>query len=419
MAITSVFTCGAECGYLPSHWTTITGPVTVSAVQKAHGANSIKVAAAGADASALWTTSAQAAWVVRFNLYLDGLPAADALLAEFVGASSDAALAFDHATSKLCLVQYGDWANRVLGPVIATATLTVIDIKVSVVSTKPVMSWQVDGSAQTGYTGPAAIDISTFVIGQEGAWSSGPSLATYTAYFDDILISNTAADYPLGAGQVIGYRPTSDGTHTFAGTNACLGTTASPTGGTAITSALTTAYTAVDDASINGTGDFWNQKAVSATTYAEVNFDDITAIPRAVEALVSISAASTAACTQKAVLYDGATASDIYALGTVGVAHPTLVYKRKHYAAAPSAAWTVALFNALRVRWGYADDATPDIYCDNIVLEVETAVSIAPTLKVRRSAAWTAGAVKVRRSGAWVAPTAVKVRRSGAWTTVT
>jgi hypothetical protein len=43
----------------------------------------------------------------------------------------------------------------------------------------------------------------------------------------------------------------------------------------------------------------------------------------------------------------------------------------------------------------------------------------APTLKVRRSSAWTAGAVKVRRSSAWVAPTAVKVRRSGAWTTVT
>jgi hypothetical protein len=47
------------------------------------------------------------------------------------------------------------------------------------------------------------------------------------------------------------------------------------------------------------------------------------------------------------------------------------------------------------------------------------AASSAPTLKVRRSSAWTAGAVKVRRSSAWTAPTAVKVRRGGAWTTVT
>jgi hypothetical protein len=42
-----------------------------------------------------------------------------------------------------------------------------------------------------------------------------------------------------------------------------------------------------------------------------------------------------------------------------------------------------------------------------------------PTLKVRRSSAWTNGAVKIRRSGAWVAPTTVKVRRGGGWNTPT
>lgn len=206
---TIVFTCGAECAAL-AHWSTITGPVSVDTGTKRTGAASIKVAAAGAATSAKYTGSASQ-YVTRFALYMPSVPTADAILATATATVvNDSLLCFDVATGKLAIAQQADWANRKLGPVLVAATWTIIDLRVSYAAGTPTITWAVDGVAQTTYTGTQAVDtVSAFYLGQ---WSNyaglAPALTTYTAYFDDVAVSNTAGDYPL-SGSVLALAPSS------------------------------------------------------------------------------------------------------------------------------------------------------------------------------------------------------------------
>ncbi len=41
-------------------------------------------------------------------------------------------------------------------------------------------------------------------------------------------------------------------------------------------------------------------------------------------------------------------------------------------------AWTLARFNALKARWGYSSDATPDVYCRGIMIEAEFITAFPP-----------------------------------------
>src|SRR5580765_1406437 len=85
---------------------------------------------------------------------------------------------------------------------------------------------------------------------------------TVDVFIDDIILSTTPADYPIGDGYVYGYVPTSDGVHNI------IGTTFSRTlTGTPINNATTTAYQLVDDVPLeSGAGVDWIRMAAPWTT---------------------------------------------------------------------------------------------------------------------------------------------------------
>lgn len=367
--MTPVLICGFECGALAAQWSANGTAPTVQTT----------IARNGGKAARVTTTSAQSYYVftgnqfignvavVRLYYYAVSLPGTTlaSVFAAANGGSVDCQVGYNSSTGKFTI-----------GPGSGTkqdGTTTAVagqwyrfDIRVNGTADPWSIDWQIDGVDQGHYNATAIVQ--TF-----GGPALGPVAAsTVDHVIDDVICSGTSGDYPIGDGTVVGYWPTSDGTHTSTSTNIVKGTTATPVG-TAITSATTDAWQWVDGTTISDTADFWNQQTASSLQYVEVKFNTVGIfdIPRGVESLVALSAATNAANTQKAQLYDGTTATDIYASSTVGVQHPTLTYQRKCWAAAPSAAWTNALFNLLRVRWGFSGDATPDAYCDNIVLEAE------------------------------------------------
>jgi hypothetical protein len=408
--MTPIFVCGAEAGATvatPGHWDTLVGTgvptIETTIIAPGGGAASFKWVSNAAQAY-LAHTLAQTTVAARFYFYFGVLPTGlTATIANFVNANGSGNVRV--GTGGQVAVTIGTNSANIGSPVSAGAW-HYVDVKVDCSGTTAYIYGKLDSGTEASTSiAQTSANITSFRQG----WSTAPT--TGTLYIDHIMLS-AMADYPIGPGAVLGYRPTKDGTHTATSTHIVKGTTATPVGA-AITSATTDAYQWADAATISTTGTFINQQTILATEYVELGFGIIALVPQAVEVLVALSAGSTAADTQKSVLWDGVTAVDMYALATIGVAHPTLQYKRAIYAASMSGAWTAALFNALKFRWGYSTDATPNAYLDNVVLEV--AIGPAPTLQTRRSSAWVAGVVRVRRGGAWVSPTQVKVRRSGGW----
>ena len=364
-----VWCCGAE-GCQPGtvnktgHTNSIVGTVATETSIVRYGGGSMKITAAGAGASiqAVYTNSGTTE-TVRGYFRHESLPTSA------VASGNLSASTLWTLTVTSTDIQLSDGVTTVTATVPSRAGQWHLFEAAFDVHANPLTAdWRIDGIAQTRLS--KAVAATTM----SGAWRFGDSSSvTQTLYWDDMVVSDSLADYPIGNGRVAGYWPTSDGTHTATSTHIVKGTTATPVG-TAIVAGTTDAYQWIDGPTIDDTADFWNMQTVGATEYAEVNFTDSTfgRPPHMICTLISLSAATASGNTQKAVLYDGTTATDIYTLGTVGVSHPTLSYTGRRWATTPSSgAWTTAIFNLLRARWGYSNDATPDAYVDNILIEAD------------------------------------------------
>src|SRR4030042_419186 len=81
-----------------------------------------------------------------------------------------------------------------------------LDFK-TVSGASPTLDWQIDGAAQTQVsTATSTLAFTSLILG----WLVA---TTGTMYVDDVAISATSGDYPIGAGGVIGLRPNADGVH--------------------------------------------------------------------------------------------------------------------------------------------------------------------------------------------------------------
>ena len=118
----------------------------------------------------------------------------------------------------------------------------------------------------------------------------------------------------------------------------------------------------------------------NATDYVEVAYGPAAGIsvpttgPRAVECIVEFFAAGTGLSDEIMKLNDNGTVAVVYdGTGVAGVTSGS--YRRKQFTTAPStgAAWTSTLFNALKLRYGYATDANPDKSLMCTMLEAEFA----------------------------------------------
>lgn len=381
---TPVFCCGAECGQLSTgagvgeHWVSAAAAVSFSTTTVRSGARSLRLnPSAAASNVTVCALPSYARLVGRFYLQFASLPTADQVICGTQGTVATANVRFKQSDSKL----YAGVGTTLgaTGVSVTTGIWYRIDFDFNVTAGNDTSDVQVDGTA----CGQAS------ATGSTGSTTTGPifgnSIAnTFDLFIDDVVLSQTAADYPLGAGHVDHFVPTADGTHNVAGTNDFeRGGT-----GTDILNATTDAYLLIDDVPLDDTtpdtNDYINMIAPpNATDYVECVFGPApgistpTAGPRAVEVIAGIHQAGTGLGNMEIRLNDNGTTNAVYsATGVAGTT--TIIYKRKHYATAPTGgAWTATSgagnFNNLKMQFGSpaALDVNPDQFLDCIMIEAE------------------------------------------------
>jgi hypothetical protein len=200
----------------------------------------------------------------------------------------------------------------------------------------------------------------------------GQNAATGVTFdFDDVAVSHTEGDYPLGPGYSEAILPSSLAVNTG-------GTYVQDASGTAIT---TGDWARLDSVPIDETTDYIRQTAGNNTPstnpslgFANANTDDI----NGVQAHVAYGAAATQANAQR--YYVTANGVDTYLHGTsstqptVGVVGP--VYSSKQVDNG-GVAWTDSMLDGLVFRWGTgtATDVNPVPRVNNMLIEVDYAES--------------------------------------------
>ena len=398
--MTPEFCCGFECGLI----STTSGHFTLSGVGTAPTINTNASFVRNGARSLRCNPSANTSYantpasfvsgtrhVVRFYVYFTTLPSADCNIAGFgAGAVFDGPnVRFKQSDSKIYAA-----VNTTLGASgvsVTTGQWYRIDYDFNVnTGGNDACDVKVDGTAcgQASAAGASSTNLRDSI----GILTS----CSADAYFDDYISSSTAADYPIGAGYVNHFIPTSDGTHNIAGTGDFQRTLT----GTDILNSTTDAYLLVDEVPLEATVTDWINLIAppNATDYVECIFGPAPGIPvpvnppRTVEVICGINQAGTGTGNMEIRLNDNGTTGVIYtATGVAGVAVASgQVFKRAHFADPPRAAtaWTLSgngNFNNVRIRFGSpaAVDANPDQYFGCAMIEAEFAPELDRSMYTR------------------------------------
>jgi hypothetical protein len=191
--------------------------------------------------------------------------------------------------------------------------------------------------------------------------------STTDVYFDDVIVSQTAADYPIPASAVVGLSPSSDGSHVTAantiefqdGTDVGNGTT------------TTTAYTAVNTVPMGGTVTYLQQTTTGAY-YANLKLNTAQTNIIGAEALLAYRSSSTTADKGACYIIDGdAGTTTIWGnpTTTADYSETSTFYKRK-VMTVPTGGWQAGSINAYSWRVGNSDDISPKPYWLDLMLQV-------------------------------------------------
>lgn len=366
---TPILTCGAECGAVlgGSHFTSTQGTASFSTTTFRSGLRSLRCnPTAGLGLVTGVTLASSTDWVIRAYVQFATLP--DVTSHVFAVATAMAQGVFYHQPSGT--LQVGDSTSNLGGS--GVSITTGVWYRVDFKATATTLDAQIDGAAVGQLAGTFTAKTRLYV--------GSDATTTRDQFTDDILISQTLADYPLGAGYVLSYIPNADGTHNVAGANDFEETLT----GTDITNATTTAWQLIDERPLPTTAvDFINGIApLNTTDYVEWQYADSveTEAPRVVDAVLVHHDASGAGTNNFTVTlreHAGGTSADIWT-GTTNVG-ATISAKRAAFATVPgtSNAWTTTTFNALRSRF-LVTDSSPDPYLDAVMLEAEFPPAVVP-----------------------------------------
>lgn len=391
--MTPVFCCGFSCGALQAfsasstpHWLNQGGTaVEISAATVRTGAHALRIHPAAAVAQAMrHTLPSSPLTIARVYVYFATLPDVDAFICHNSSSTLDGdsyGIVFRAADATLyCRTNAG--VLGATGIVVTTGQWYLVELKVNGSVSPTTVDGRVNGVALGQATRAVTDTFTAFTLGSDplGNW-------TGDVFFDDVLVSQTAADYPLGGGTVDAFIPTADGTHNVAGANQFeRGNT-----GVDITNATTDAYLLVDDVplplSVAAADTIAVIAPANATDYVEVVFGPAagvstpTTAPRMVDAVCAFHQGGVIGDAQLTLaLNDNGTVADIVNINRTGVTTIQLGYLG--FPTPPTGGpWTVGAgagnFNALRARILSAD-AAPDQLVDGLLLEGEWA-EVAPT----------------------------------------
>lgn len=389
--MTPVFCCGFECGLLNAagHFSSASG-FSIDTTTKRTGSRSLKClnVASGIYSTCTYSPSFILGGVARAYFYFSVLPNVDVDLI-FMDANTGVQQGSARFVASDSKIYARTNTNGATGVSVTTGAWYRIDMKYNVTANPNLCDVSVNGVACGQASQSAAAEtINDFRLCMPTANS------TMEVYIDDVIISNTLADYPIGAGYINHFIPTSDGTHNVAGAaDFRRGDTT-----TDILNSTTTAYQLVDDVPMDDTTPDTDDHIrivapPNVTDYVECIYGAAPGIstptiaPRAVEVIAEFFAAGTGLSDEILKLSDNGTVSTVYD-GTQIAGTTTGIYKRKHYATAPTGgAWTVVSgngnFNDIRFRYGFATDANPDksLMCTMIEAEFQEIAAIPNKIK--------------------------------------
>lgn len=229
----------------------------------------------------------------------------------------------------------------------------VVDARFDVTSGTRSVEWRINGVSQP--TNTLAIAASTISEIRFGGTSSGD---VFTAYYDDLALSTTMADYPIGDGRILALRPAAAGAHDTPGDFG-------DDDGSAIDAS---SWQRVDDDPASSLADFVQQQTASGTSYLEWSLQDATDTARAVRAVVQYHSSGTIANSAATHIIGTSTADQAFQAGSM--AQVTAGYGAA-MVTPPGGGFTAAELSSLRIRTGYRTGAGSTPYWDAVLVEVE------------------------------------------------
>lgn len=341
-------------------WVAVSGTPTWNATGGRYGQGALRINQAGA---AQWVglappaatrRSVGAQWIKFATLPSGGTGRLIALVA----AGATAGIGVNTSGN---FIGHADAASPVTGPACVAGRWYLIEWNLNTDAATHTLDWRINGEAQTQATFAGSAEDITAI-------RTGNTLAATDDYeIEALVLSATAADYPLGPFRVYGLLPDSDADITQVGSGAFV-----TAGGSAIsggTPAWNNLITPGDAAAASRV----EQTAIDGAGYVEVGFADLPAHELGavwgVNALAVMRADSTTATNGQAQVSDGGTLDAFTTLFDPSEA--TNVNRWKMITARPSGggAWTKAAVDALTMRFGYSTDANPDPWFAGFMLE--------------------------------------------------
>jgi hypothetical protein len=325
--------------------------------------------------------------VARLGIRLASLPAADVteLLSVDAAAGNDLRLGYDAAAQRLTL-RFGGAAAASASTAAVAGTWYRLDLRATLNTNPRTADWQLDGTAQTAASWAGAAS-----TGSNVRLGSTVLADAYTANYDDILVSTTGGDYPIGEGKVVALLP--DG----------MGTNSNPGDFRHDDNSVLDAATwqRLDEVPMSSLADFVRQRTTNTASYVELTVGNTaeTCIA-AISGVFDQDATGGGTDHGKTSVFDGATERVIYD-GAMDVA--VLTY-RSAIVAPAAAPWSTASVNGLRIRFGFSNDANPDPHWHAFILELATGSVPPGTVTVSASAGASTVTTTYTDSGA-AAPT--------------
>lgn len=320
--------------------------------------------------------------VAHLSVRFGTLPAADAAVFAFAGAS------FSGYTHPWLYLFYkassGKWSlglgsntitvSQDSSTTVAANTWYSFDLRFPITASNVrTGDWYLDGVAQPSVTATdlAAGSASTPRVAFGNYALAGAGLQAYTAYFDDVILSTTASDFPIGDLNISPLKPDAMGVHNTPGNFQNEDNTA--IGATSWQRLVETPM---------GIADSIKQVTTSSTSYIETTLSDTThTCIRAAGAVLGLHNSAKGPNDTKTSIFDGAAETIIFSgdssltNGTLDIAQQPIV---------PGGSWTQARANGLKLRLGYGADINPLVSWDSVVVEVAwtTTVPVPATITI-------------------------------------
>ncbi|MDQ3990769.1 MAG: hypothetical protein M3245_00460, partial [Actinomycetota bacterium] len=295
--------------------------------------------------------------VGRFAVRLDSLANAVTYLARVqVGDGYDLRFGYSVNTGKFYMGIEGTAVSlfQFSSMTPAASTWYMVDFRFRPGANPRTIDWSVDGIAQT------SVSVSLATASAQGFQLGTHNFndATFTAHYDDVMVTTTTSDYPIGGGKVLRLLPdgmgTSSGLANFRNND-----------GTAIGS---TTWSRLADAPMGSTAQWIEQVTTSSNSYVEFTFEDTAeSCVRAVSGVEAFRAAGTKQTTGRAVVMHGGNETVVYD-GSHAITTPAY-----GSAAVPggSSGWGQSQLNGVRMRIGYSTRNQSIPYWDGLMVEYE------------------------------------------------